>query len=344
MDKDDAQSAIKDVRGIGEEVDTEEHPDVGDNHMGEEENSQSQYVTIPPPKIDKLSEQERIELQEREEDETMDKNIDDIGRECDLSPRQINHLKGKSKKGAKIWIFWEEDWEEHDVVDYVQQVTIRFKKRGSNDYFRNTVVYARCSALERLELWEQLEEIAENSTIPWLVGGNFNTIIDEAEKLGGLPVTQTEIVDFVQCTNACALNGIKFKGSSYTWWNGRIEEESIFKSIDRARVRSCPLHVIGNSLQETVTKPFKFLNFWTKYSEFKKVVEDSWNGEEINGNPFTVIHSKMKRIKSVLTQWSRRTFGDIFQRIATLEDTIKVMEIQMEITPTAENRALLHKA
>ncbi|KAH0778496.1 hypothetical protein KY290_004923 [Solanum tuberosum] len=108
MDKDDAQSAIKDVvnipdkseqsRGIGEEVDTGEHPDVGDNHMGEEENSQSQYVTIPPPKIDKLSEQERIELQEREEDETMDRNIDDIGRECDLSPRQINHLKGKSKK------------------------------------------------------------------------------------------------------------------------------------------------------------------------------------------------------------------------------------------------------
>ncbi|XP_015169505.1 uncharacterized protein [Solanum tuberosum] len=207
-------------------------------------------------------------------------------------------------------------------------VTIRLKKKGSNDYFRNTAVYARCSALERLELWEQLEEIAENFTIPWLVGGNFNTIMDEAEKLGGLLVTQTEIVDFVQCTNACALNEIKFKGSSYTWWNGRIEEESIFKSIDR---------VFGNN-ELMRLKPN------SEYNEFKKVVKDSWNGEEINGNPFTVIHSKMKRIKSVLTQWSRRTFGHIFQRIATLEDTIKVMEIQMEITPTAENRALLHKA
>uniref|UniRef100_A0A0V0IVW8 Putative ovule protein n=1 Tax=Solanum chacoense TaxID=4108 RepID=A0A0V0IVW8_SOLCH len=123
MDKVYAQSAIKDVvnildkseqamegmndkeketdretdKGIGEEADTEEHPNVGDSHMGEEENSQCQYVTIPPPKIDKLSEQERIELQEREEDETIDKNIDDIGREGDLSPRQISHLKGKSK-------------------------------------------------------------------------------------------------------------------------------------------------------------------------------------------------------------------------------------------------------
>ncbi|KAH0722240.1 hypothetical protein KY285_004845 [Solanum tuberosum] len=124
MGKDYAQSAIKDVvnipdkseqsvegmndkeneanreteKGIRGEVDTEEHPNVGDSHIGEEENSQCQYVTIPPPKIDKLFEQERIELQEKEENETMDKNIDDIGREGDLSPRQISHLKGKRKK------------------------------------------------------------------------------------------------------------------------------------------------------------------------------------------------------------------------------------------------------
>ncbi|KAG5589440.1 hypothetical protein H5410_039954 [Solanum commersonii] len=124
MEKDDAQSAIKDVvnildkseqpvegrndkeneadveteKGIGEKADTGEYPDIGDSHIGEEENSQSQHVTIPPPKIDKLSEQERIELQEREETENMDKNIDDIGREGDLSPKQISYLKGKSKK------------------------------------------------------------------------------------------------------------------------------------------------------------------------------------------------------------------------------------------------------
>ncbi|XP_049399723.1 uncharacterized protein LOC125863750 [Solanum stenotomum] len=189
--------------------------------------------------------------------------------------------------------------------------------------------------------------------------------MDADEKLGGLPVTQMEITDFVQCTNACALNEIKFKCSSYTWWNDRIEEESIFKRLDKVfgnnelmslipnsevhhLIRQgsdhALLHVIGNSLQEIVTKPLKFLNFWTKQSEFKKVVEDNWNGEEINGNPFKMIHSKIKRIKSISTQWSRRTFGDIFQRIATLDDTIKVMEIQMEITPTTENKALLHKA
>ncbi|KAG5581128.1 hypothetical protein H5410_051755 [Solanum commersonii] len=165
-------------KGIGEKAETEEHPDIGDSQIGEKDNSQSQHVTIPPPKIDKLSEKERIEIQKREEDENMDRNIDDIGRKGDLSPRKINHLKGK--------------------IDSVQQVTIRFKRRGLNDYFIITVVYAMCSALKRLELWEQLEEIVGNSTIPWLVGGIFNTMMDESEKLGGLHVTQMEIADFVQ--------------------------------------------------------------------------------------------------------------------------------------------------
>ncbi|KAG5583446.1 hypothetical protein H5410_054073 [Solanum commersonii] len=37
-------------------------------------------------------------------------------------------------------------------------------------------------ALERLELWEEMEELAGNIQIPWLVGGDFNVILNEEEK------------------------------------------------------------------------------------------------------------------------------------------------------------------
>uniref|UniRef100_A0A0V0H2Z6 Putative ovule protein n=1 Tax=Solanum chacoense TaxID=4108 RepID=A0A0V0H2Z6_SOLCH len=88
--------------------------------------------------------------------------------ELETYRRKLGMPNAKVNCAAKIWIFWEEDWEEQDVVDSVQQVTIRFKRRGSNNYFKITAVYARCYALDRLKLWEQLKEIAENSTIPWL--------------------------------------------------------------------------------------------------------------------------------------------------------------------------------
>ncbi|KAK6773704.1 hypothetical protein RDI58_028942 [Solanum bulbocastanum] len=147
--------------------------------------------------------------------------------------RRLGKQHARANCSAKIWIFWDEDWEEQHTVDSVQQLTISFKHKGNQNVVKITAVYARCSALERLELWEDLEDIANNTICPWIVGGDFNTIIHESEKLGGLPVTQNKTTDFIQCINTCALNELKFIGSCYTWWNGRIEEDCIFKRLDR---------------------------------------------------------------------------------------------------------------
>lgn len=151
-----------------------------------------------------------------------------------------------------------------------------------------------------LKLWKYLENIAEQTNIPWLVGGDFNMIANESENLGGLQVTQQETSDFVYCMSACSLNMIRYIGSIYTWWNERIAEDNIFKRLDRVLgnikfmqllsnsevhhlIRQgsdhAPLQVICNDAQEQIMKPFKFLNFWTKDKEFKQVVEESWGIE-----------------------------------------------------------------
>uniref|UniRef100_A0A0V0GRB2 Putative ovule protein n=1 Tax=Solanum chacoense TaxID=4108 RepID=A0A0V0GRB2_SOLCH len=79
----------------------------------------------------------------------------------------------------------------------MQQLTSFFKHKDTHSLFKITALYARCSALDRLELCEDLELMANNTNYPWLVGGDFKTIMDESEKLGGLPVTQSEVNDFV---------------------------------------------------------------------------------------------------------------------------------------------------
>ncbi|KAH0743252.1 hypothetical protein KY290_031245 [Solanum tuberosum] len=94
-------------------------------------------------------------------------------------------------------------------------------------------VYARFDALERLELWEELEEIPGNNQDLWLVGEDFNVILNEEEKQGGRELTQYEAMDFSQCIHNCALSEIRYSRSKFTWWNGRIEEHCIFKRLDR---------------------------------------------------------------------------------------------------------------
>ncbi|XP_019232974.1 PREDICTED: uncharacterized protein LOC109213617 [Nicotiana attenuata] len=85
------------------------------------------------------------------------------------------------------------------------------------------------------------------------------------------------------------------------------------------------------SLNET----FRFLNFWIKHPTFKDVVKDNWKVDFV-GDPFYMFNQKLKRLKKALTAWSRITYGNIFQKIASLEEVVIVHEAEFERNPTAQ--------
>lgn len=91
-----------------------------------------------------------------------------------------------------------------------------------------------------------------------------------------------------------------------------------------------------------IKKTFKFLNFWCKHSTFKDVVLQYWKADFV-GDPFFVFNHKLKKLKKALSIWSRATYDDIFQRIATLEEVVLVHEAQFERFPTYQNRERLQK-
>ncbi|XP_059302356.1 uncharacterized protein LOC132054329 [Lycium ferocissimum] len=207
-------------------------------------------------------------------------------------------------------------------------------------------------------------ELANQHDLPWIIGGDFNVIVSDEEKQGGLPVSSNETLDFSTCIQSCGLIDVGFTGSKFTWWNGRTEEECIFKRLDRILVNQqvldimpstavthlirhgsdhAPLHLECNSNAHHIVKSFKFLNFWTNHHTFMEVVKENWTAD-FCGNPFYVFHHKLKKLKRVLVQWSRNTYGNIFQQIATIEDTIKVKELQFQNNASRENRMQLHQA
>ncbi|KAH0720330.1 hypothetical protein KY285_005138 [Solanum tuberosum] len=112
------------------------------------------------------------EIQHRkytEEDEDMEYNIQQISKVRDLSPRHTNSLKIRANKG---------------------KTTIPLQAPDELDHYRRKLaVYTRCNALYRLELWDELASIVEDNQIPWIIGGDFNVIVNEEEKLGGLNFT-----------------------------------------------------------------------------------------------------------------------------------------------------------
>lgn len=79
-----------------------------------------------------------------------------------------------------------------------------------------TTVYARCNALDRLEVWKDIDQVAYANQIPWIIGEDINVILNKEEKLGELFLTQHEATYFLNATIFGAITKFKFIGSKYT--------------------------------------------------------------------------------------------------------------------------------
>lgn len=205
-----------------------------------------------------------------------------------------------TNSNGKIWAFIDEDLEYDTARDEDQMLTLNLKNQNTGIEVMISLVYAKCTQGERLQLWESMEDIANTINLPWMVGGDFNVICNEEEKLGGrAAVTGAEVRDFNHCINVCNLEDMGFKRSKFTGWNGRIEEECIFKRLDRILsnekmqdvfpsievehlVRSgqdhTPIEVKFKVSTREVVKPFRFLNFWLKEDSFMEVVKQHSDG------------------------------------------------------------------
>lgn len=94
------------------------------------------------------------------------------------------------------------------IKDEDQMLTLHIFNHGYDVDLCVSLVYAKCTHEERLPLWESLYNLAEGTDISWLVGGDFNTICSQKEKLGGRPVTEVETRDFKHCQEVCNLEDI----------------------------------------------------------------------------------------------------------------------------------------
>ncbi|KAH0758309.1 hypothetical protein KY290_021802 [Solanum tuberosum] len=94
----------------------------------------------------------------------------------------------------------------------------------------------------------------------------------------------------------------------FTWWNGRVDEECIFKRAN-----------------------------------FKEEVKASWSGDYSN-DVFLQWKLKLKKTKLALSKWSREQFGDIFKQLLIREEIVKLKEELFEQDPSIANRVVLQQA
>lgn len=93
--------------------------------------------------------------------------------------------------------------------------------------------YGHPDASKRHISWELLVTLKNQSTLPWVVFGDFNQIFHLEEKLGWLEWDADQMRNFRECLGLCGLLDLGFVGQRFTWCNGRYREQRTMVRLDR---------------------------------------------------------------------------------------------------------------
>ncbi|XP_073057177.1 uncharacterized protein [Primulina eburnea] len=102
--------------------------------------------------------------------------------------------------------------------------------------WRFTGFYGHPEANNRHISWTLLRRLScmhDLSMLPWIVGGDFNEICFDSEKLGGNPRPLGQTRAFRDVLDASNLQDLHAEGEFFTWVNRRASPNVIFERIDR---------------------------------------------------------------------------------------------------------------
>ena len=69
--------------------------------------------------------------------------------------------------------------------------------------------------------------------LPWICVGDFKEIIKVEEKVGGVLRRERLMIVFREALDFCGFRDIGFVGSTFTWYNNRIDEMVTWIRLDK---------------------------------------------------------------------------------------------------------------
>jgi endonuclease/exonuclease/phosphatase family metal-dependent hydrolase len=96
-----------------------------------------------------------------------------------------------------------------------------------------TGFYGHPDVEKRHEAWALLRHLASLFPYPWICIGDFNEIVENADKWGGRTRSNSQMGAFRQALDDCGLTDLGYRGPKFTWCNFQTEENFIKERLDR---------------------------------------------------------------------------------------------------------------
>ncbi|KAI9112959.1 hypothetical protein K1719_016073 [Acacia pycnantha] len=153
-----------------------------------------------------------------------------------------------------VWLLWERE-DLLVTVIWSEEQFLHCKVSFGGDNMLFTAVYASLNEHRRHKLWEDLQEISDETFVPWLIAGDFNEIKSPLEQKGGGGINEMRCRRFNNWIQDCNLLDLEASGPFFTWkgpkWAGL---ERVFKRLDRCLCNTYWQEMFGATEVRTVSR------------------------------------------------------------------------------------------
>nr|TKR85206.1 hypothetical protein D5086_0000250120 [Populus alba] len=235
---------------------------------------------------------------------------------------------------ARIVVFWNPTTVNIDLLGFsAQGLHVLISSLVHQIKFFASFVYGFNTIIARRALWDDLRNWSPNS--PWLILGDFNSLLSQSDKHHGELVSSYETSDFRQCCSDLGLSDLNYSGSHFTWSNG-----SVWSKLDRVLANSLwslsftsvqvhfdnpgafsdhsPATISFHPHQPMGKKCFKFFNMWSNHPSFLELVAEAWQ-LDTHGSPMFTLCKRLKHLKRPLRDLNKFHFSHISERVARAE-------------------------
>ncbi|XP_060965493.1 uncharacterized protein LOC133034425 [Cannabis sativa] len=257
---------------------------------------------------------------------------------------------------GRLLLIWKQTFSRVIVIEEnIQYVHCYVKLASHIEAFCVTFVYGMNGIEDRKMLWKGLANL-RFPVKPWILLGDFNSLINYGDRGGGTPVSRAEVEDFNNWLSLGLVDSLKRQGSYFTWSNNQGSQDRIYSKIDHAFKNEDWLDLFPNSTAsfswEEVSKhcaivissavmvaigvkSFKFFNYWSEHRDFKNLVLESWH-KPVCSTGLLGIWFKLSWLKHVLKAFNHTRMGNVEMGYQRAKERFLEARLQAQNNPRVE--------
>lgn len=210
-----------------------------------------------------------------------------------------------------------------------------------------TAVYGPQDEVEKVLFLEELEAIRDECLGPWALTGDFNLILNEADKNNDR-INRASLRRFRQTVATLELQDMHLHGRCFTWSNERenptlVRLDRMLISVDwdekfpHAHLRGlgtdasdhCAL-LLQTNLGQTSKARFHFEAFWPKFDDYEEVIQQAWQRPHTPTEPLARLDSMLCALVRELQRWSSSRIGEIKGQLLIARELIRQLDAAQE--------------